>query len=150
MRGEVAGLNCVINERDRRGQHQVSTASIQALTDVFAVRVPRSKIALNMDEDRAFSKMVHDTLRRQTTHLHSHLIALSAKCANDRVIMLLKSLRQRAVDAQALKATRRLPISQVILARVANVSVVHMNRIAQKLRSDGFLDWSAEGVLLSD
>jgi CRP/FNR family transcriptional regulator, anaerobic regulatory protein len=148
MRGEVAGLNCVVLEPDRRGQHPISTASILALTDVFAVRVPRRKISAHFEEDRAFSKMVHDTLRRQTAHLHSHLVALSAKCAHDRVTMLLQSLYQRAIEARALTGTKRLPISQVILARVANISAVHMNRIAQKLRLDGFLDWTTEGVQL--
>ncbi len=149
MRGEVAGLNCVMLERDRKGQHEISTASIQALTDVFAVRVPRYKIADNMDEDRTFSRMVHDTLRRQTAHLHSHLVALSAKSAHDRVMMLLRSFDKRARDSKALTPAQRLPISQVVLARVANISVVHMNRIAQKLRLDGFLDWTPEGVLLN-
>jgi CRP-like cAMP-binding protein len=148
MRGEVAGLNCVMLERDRGGQSQISTASILALTDVFAVRVPRKKINLNLDEDRAFSKMVNDTLRRQSMHLHSHLVALSAKSAHDRVIMLLRSLQLRAHELNATKGEDRLPISQVIMARIANVSVVHMNRIAQKLRLDGLLDWNAEGVLL--
>jgi hypothetical protein len=28
--------------------------------------------------------------------------------------------------------------------------VVHMNRIAQKLRLDGYLDWNSEGVLVND
>ena len=149
MRGEVAGLNCVMLERDRKSQYQISTASIQALTDVFAVRVPRYKITHNMEEDRAFSRMVHDTLRRQTEHLHSHLVALSAKSAQDRVMMLLRSFDKRARETKALTAAQRLPISQVVLARVANISVVHMNRIAQKLRLDGFLDWTPEGVLLS-
>lgn len=150
MRGEVAGLNCVMYERDRKGQHQISTASIQALTDVFVVRVPRCEMTSYADSDRAFSKLVYDTLRRQSAHLHAHLVALSAKSAHDRVIMLLRSLHDRAIASHALKATQRLPISQVILARVANISVVHMNRIIQKLRVDGCLDWNSDGVLLSD
>jgi CRP/FNR family transcriptional regulator, anaerobic regulatory protein len=148
MRGEVAGLNCVMLERAAKGHHQISTATIQALTDVFAVRVPRHKISQSLDQDHAFSKMAHETLRRQTAHLHSHLVALSAKSAHERVIMLLRSLRQRARQANILTTNQRLPISQVILARVANVSVVHMNRIVQKLRLDGLLDWTADGVLL--
>jgi CRP/FNR family transcriptional regulator, anaerobic regulatory protein len=149
MRGEVAGLNCVMMESTPKEQQQISTASILALTDVFAVRVPRSKISQNMEEDRAFSKMVHDVLRRQSAHLHAHLVALSAKSAHERVTLLLRSLYDRAVLSHALKDTRRIPISQVVLARIANISVVHMNRIAQKLRLDGYLDWSAEGVLLN-
>ena len=148
MRGEVAGLNCVVLERDRKGHQPISTASILALTDVFSVRVPRRKMSVHIDGDHIFSKMVHDTLRRQTAHLHSHLVALSAKCAHDRVLMLLRSLHQRAVEANALKGGDRLPISQVTLARVANISVVHLNRITQKMRVDGFLDWTTDGVLL--
>lgn len=148
MRGEVAGLNCVMMERDRKSPQPISTASILALTDVFAVRVPRCKISLSLDEDRVFSKMVHDTLRRQSAHLHSHLVALSARNSHDRVVLLLRSLYRRAVESSALKAFQPLPISQVTLAGVANISVVHMNRIVQKLRSDGFLEWTSDGVVL--
>ena len=149
MRGEVAGLNCAMHEHDKRGQYQISTASILALTDVLAVRLPRSRVIQDMQDDRAFSKVVNDTLRCQTEHLHSHLVALSAKSAHDRVIMLLRSFYARARHAHALPPSMRLPISQVVLARVANISVVHMNRIAQKLRHDGFLDWTQEGVLIN-
>jgi CRP-like cAMP-binding protein len=148
LRGEVAGLNCVIAECDKRGSGEVTTAAISALTDVFAVRIPRHKIDVRNDDDRAFAKMMHETLRRQSAHLHDHLVALSAKNANDRVLMMLKSLQLRARAAFGGLSDDRLPISQVILARIANISVVHMNRIAQKLRQEGILDWSNEGVRL--
>jgi CRP-like cAMP-binding protein len=148
MRGDVAALNCFTLESDRKEQRQIATAAISAVTDVFTVKVPRSKICRNLEEGSVFSTMVHDMLLHKANQLHAHMVALSAKCANDRVMLMLRSLYDRALRAQALNSTRRLPLSQVILARIANISVVHMNRIAQKLRQDGFLDWSTEGVLL--
>jgi CRP-like cAMP-binding protein len=146
MRGEVAGLNCVSSQNDVREKRKVATASISALTDVFAIRLPRRQIDRFSDEDRAFTRMLHETLRRQSAHLHDQLVALSAKTANDRVLMMLKSLQHRAQHAFGVCASARLPVSQVVLARIANISVVHMNRIAQKLRQEGVLDWSHEGV----
>jgi CRP-like cAMP-binding protein len=149
MRGEVAGLNCVTFGGGWRGHYEISTASIQALTDVFAVRLPRYQIANNIPDDSALSKMVHDILQLQTVHLHNHLLALCAKSAQARVVMLLQSLFQRAIERQVIKPTQRLPISQVTIAKVANVSVVHMNRIVQKLRLDGVLDWTTDGVSMT-
>jgi CRP-like cAMP-binding protein len=146
LRGEVAGLNCVTSQADKRELRPVSTATISALTDVFAVRLPRCRLDGLSDDDRAFAVMLHDTLRRQSAHLHDQLVALSAKTAHDRVVMMLKSLQQRANLATGNSASERLPVSQVVLARIANISVVHMNRIAQKLRHEGIVDWSGEGV----
>jgi CRP-like cAMP-binding protein len=148
MRGDVAGLGCSMLESDREVPRLTSTASISAVTDVFALRVPRNKISRSMEEDSSFSKMVQDVLWHQADRLHAHMVTLSAKCAHDRVTAMLRSFYDRALNAGAFTDARRLPISQVILARVANISVVHMNRIAQKLRQDGFLEWSADGVLL--
>jgi CRP-like cAMP-binding protein len=146
LRGEVAGLNCVTAVGDQKRFQSVTTASLTALTDVFAVRVPRYRIDVRSDDDRGFARMIHDTLRRQSSHLHDHLVALSARNANERVVLILKSLKKRANAAFGTSRSDRLPVSQVVLARIANISVVHMNRIAQKLRQDGVLDWSNEGV----
>jgi CRP-like cAMP-binding protein len=146
LRGEVAGLNCVASNHGHKPKQPVATATISALTDVFAVRVPRRRLDRLNEDDKAFARLLHDTLRRQSAHLHDQLVALSAKTANDRVLLLLKSLKHRAQIAFGTCAHERLPVSQVVLARLANVSVVHMNRIAQKLRQEGVLDWSHEGV----
>jgi CRP-like cAMP-binding protein len=146
LRGEVAGLNCVTAVSDQKRFQSVTTASLTALTDVFAVRVPRYRIDVRSDDDRGFARMIHETLRRQSSHLHDHLVALSARNANERVVLILKSLKKRANEAFGASRTDRLPVSQVVLARIANISVVHMNRIAQKLRQEGILDWSNEGV----
>jgi CRP-like cAMP-binding protein len=150
MRGEVAGLNSVAFEGHCDGEAlPVSTAFIHALTDVFALRVPRSLILAAADEDRALGHMIQDVLRRQSASLHNHLVALSAKCASDRVVQILRSLHARALEQGSItRSDCRLPISQVVLAKFANLSVVHLNRIAQKLRQDGVLDWNSDGVCL--
>jgi CRP-like cAMP-binding protein len=146
LRGEFAGLNCVASVPEQGHDNTMATATITALTDVFAVRIPRRQLDQINHEDRAFAHLFHDTLRRQASHLHDQLVALSAKTANDRVLMMLRSLHRRAQCAFGLCPKTKLPVSQVVLARLANISVVHMNRIAQKLRHEGVLEWSHEGV----
>jgi CRP-like cAMP-binding protein len=146
LRGEVAGLNCVTSNSGSHQKHRIATATISALTDVFAVWIPRRKLDQLNDDDRAFARTLHETLRRQSAHLHDQLVALSAKTANDRVLRMLQTLHNRAQFAFGPCGYERLPISQVVFARLANISVVHMNRIAQKLRQEGVLDWSNEGV----
>jgi CRP-like cAMP-binding protein len=148
MRGEVAGINSVSFEARCDGQiAPVSTAFIHALTDVFALSIPRDKFLAGAEDDCVFGPVIRDILRRQVASQHSHFVALSAKLASDRILQIVRTLHSRALEQGAISTFgSRLPISQVVMAKFANISVVHLNRIAQKLRHDGHLDWNGDGV----
>jgi CRP-like cAMP-binding protein len=150
LRGEIAGINSVSFEPLGDGQTvPVATAFIHALTDVYALNLPRAKFMAEAEDDRALGPLIRDILRQQSASLHNHLVALSAKSSGDRILQIVRTLHARALQQGAIsRADCRLPISQVLMAKFANISVVHLNRIAQKLRQDGLLDWNGDGVCL--
>jgi hypothetical protein len=112
--------------------------------------VPRAHVFDENDEDPCFTRDVVGLLQSQCAWNHDRMVAQSAPTAFDRVVKQLQLLNHHAVQNSAVQPGERLPISQAIFARMMSISAVHMNRIVQKLRVDGVVDWSAEGVLILD
>jgi CRP-like cAMP-binding protein len=146
MKGDFAGLNCIAISSCAKVDAQTATASLQALTDVSVLKIPRNKIGSAHIDDPELNFELLQILKAQSKWYHSRMIALSASSSITRVYHLLKAMFRRALDCGALRPAERLPLSQVVVSHMANISVVHMNRIAQKLRREGLFDWNYEGV----
>jgi CRP-like cAMP-binding protein len=131
--GDLMPLECLFDPLVR--QHY------RTLTPVVAARFPLDAFRALIEDDRAFAASL---LRRQSAHaaaLCERLSAVGRRNAYERVTHLLLELWHRAAGRGAPETGDfELPLTQEILADALGLSVIHVNRTLQRLRSDGLFD----------
>lgn len=121
--------------------------SVGSLTPVTLARIPRKQMEDLLAErpmlTRAFlwAQMVDEAV------LRAWLVSLGRRDALERAAHLFCELWARARNVGlALNHGIALPITQEELSDALGLTAVHVNRVLQRLRSDGLLDWR-KGVL---
>ncbi|CAN7437231.1 Crp/Fnr family transcriptional regulator [Phenylobacterium sp. LjRoot225] len=89
--------------------------------------------------DRAAASIT-DAIRQREQRLFDHVVRIGRLTAKERVLNLLLELHDR-LDAVGLvkENSFRLPLTQEVFADALGLSVVHINRTLQQLRSEGML-----------
>jgi CRP-like cAMP-binding protein len=131
--GEIAGFR----------EHQTEALSdLSALTDVTVADVTALRNAVS--EDLAGREMAQAWRRMAEAREESalrHLMRLGRLSALERTAQLILELYER-LSAAGLVAGQAMPmpLTQEQLADHLGLSVVHLNRILQQLRRDGFIE----------
>jgi CRP-like cAMP-binding protein len=81
----------------------------------------------------------------------AQIARLGSLDAHDRVVDLLLELHERLGGAGLVVETSLdLPLTQETIAQALGLSVVHLNRTVQRLRSEQALTWNGKTVCLTD
>jgi CRP-like cAMP-binding protein len=131
--GEIAGFR----------EHQLEAVSdLTALTDAVVADVTPLRTAVSEDLAgpglaEAWRRMVE---AREEQALR-HLMRLGRLSAMERTAQLILELYERLSDAGAVSGpVMPMPLTQEQLSDHLGLSVVHLNRILQQLRRDGFIE----------
>lgn len=89
---------------------------------------------------------------KEETELEQHMVSLGKRNARERVAALAVWLLQRAIETGIAQGGNRvaIPLTQVQIADVTGLSVVHANRTLQSLRRDGIVDWKPNLLIVPD
>lgn len=117
-----------------------TTAAITAVTPIRIVEIPHSRVREEIERRPDFGIALGRQLARQNALLKEWMASLGRRSAISRTAHLICeiSARTSGSDVEAIP----FPLTQIELADVLGLSVVHVNRVLQQLRAQGLIDLS--------
>lgn len=118
-----------------------SSVSIRASTKVTALLLPRARIDLLLGGRPALQRALSEQVARDATRLEQWITNLGRLSALERTAHLLCEVHYRLNAAgRAVDGRCAFPFQQPDLADMLGLSVVHVNRVLQELRSSKLID----------
>lgn len=132
--------------------HRSSLAATVALTAVNRADARPIQHVLDRPETAPdLAQAVHAAIRLEEALLHDHIVRLGRQTAYERMCHLMLEFRDRlATVGLAHQDSFPLPLTQEMLADATGLSVVHVNRVLQQLRSDGLIELRGGRATLLD
>ena len=115
--------------------------AVAALTELKTVSARPLVEAAAHPDSAALARAVRLTARLDDLLLLNQLLRLGQQTARERVVHLILELHERLGWVGLARDDRfAMPLTPDVLADALGLSVVHMNRALQQLRTDGLLD----------
>jgi CRP-like cAMP-binding protein len=121
---------------------------VRALCAVRVVKVDRAVIFARMDQHSALIDRLRLAAAQEHTILGAWLLNIGQRKAPERIAHLFCELatRMRKIGLPQVDGGYEVPLTQTDLADALGLTSVHVNRVLQKLRDRGFIDFR-RGVL---
>ena len=130
--GDWVGLSDVIG-----GYH---VQGLTAVTSVTAARLPKDALQKLIAMDAELSALFTNYMVRDARISQEWLVGLGRRSAYARTAHLICEIALRHAETDPLVSGRcPFPLTQVELADVLGLSIVHVNRVFQRLRSEGLI-----------
>jgi CRP-like cAMP-binding protein len=127
------------------------THSVEALTDVILCVLPRAKIWPLYKNFEGLAFDVTWLAAREEAMLTEYLATVGQRNSMERVAFVLLDLFRRAQRSGLVKKGElTLPIAQHHLADTIGFSLVHTNKVLQKLRRTGCFSWTNSTFVMRD
>lgn len=141
--GDLIGLQASMFE--------AMTHSVEALTDVTLCILPRAKIWPLYKHYEGLAFDVTWLAAREEMLLTDYLATVGQRNSIERVAFILLDLFRRARRSGLVKKDEmKLPIAQHHLADTIGFSLVHTNKMLQKLRRTGCFNWTNSTFAMRD
>jgi CRP-like cAMP-binding protein len=129
----------------------LSTVSIRATTAIQVAELPRRRLDQITNAHPAITSWLLRVVSSDAAMLEQWAIGLGRLSAYERLAHLLceTSVRMQATDLLR-EGVYDFPLTQGHLADVLGLSVVHVNRILQRLRNDGLIELRAGRLRIKD
>jgi CRP-like cAMP-binding protein len=141
--GDIADLQALYHRKLRY--------SLTALGPAIIARIPRT---LLLDALNASPRLRHAfelQIVVEGAILRERIVSLHRRDATSRVAQLLCDLTYRLQSVGiAADYTLNIPWTQADLARLTGISIVHTNRVVQRLRRIGAIEWANKRVEIRD
>lgn len=129
----------------------VMTHSVEALTDVTLCILPRAKMWPLYKNFEGLAFDVTWLAAREEMLLSDYLATVGQRNSIERVAFVLLDLFRRAQRSGLVKKDEMtLPIAQQLLADTIGFSLVHTNKMLQKLRRTGCFNWTNSTFVMRD
>jgi CRP-like cAMP-binding protein len=121
---------------------------VRALCAARVVKVDRAVVLARMDQHSALLDRLRLAAAREHTILGAWLLNIGQRKAPERIAHLFCELatRMRKIGLPQVDGGYEAPLTQTDLADALGLTSVHVNRVLQKLRQRGFIDFR-RGVL---
>jgi CRP-like cAMP-binding protein len=135
--GELVGM-C-------KQERPLAVSTVIAITQVTTCRAPDSKLHPALERAYAISNALEEA------YLLAQITRLGRYSALERLADVMLELRERLVLAGQVRDGRfDMPLTQEVLADVLGLTSVHVNRMVQQARGEGWLEWRARRVTIAD
>ena len=126
--------------------HPLATSSVIAVTPTRIGRAPEAGLSPSLARVYA----LNDALER--AYLLAQITRLGRLNAHERLADFLLELHERFALAGLVRGDGRfdMPLTQEVMADVLGLTPVHVNRVVQHSRRDGWLEWRAKRVTIHD
>ena len=128
-----------------RHDRPISVSTVVAITPVTTCRAPDSGQHAGLAQAYALSAALDEA------YLLAQITRLGRLSALERLADVMLELYERLViSGQVYKGAFDMPLTQEMLADVLGLTPVHVNRMVQQARHQGWLEWRARRVTISD
>jgi CRP-like cAMP-binding protein len=125
--------------------HPLAVSTVVAITPVTTCRPPDSAHHPPLCQAYGVSRALEEA------YLLAQITRLGRLSALERLGDVLLELRERlALSGQVRGGTFEMPLTQEMLADVLGLTPVHINRMVQQARREGWLEWRARRVTITD
>lgn len=137
----------IIEIQPRSNQGSRATMALTRLETVDTATMLRDELEQGAT---ALAEAVDRARARRCERLYDHVVRLGRQSAYERVVHLLLELHERLeIVGLAKGGSFRVPLTQEHLADALGLSLVHVNRTIQQLRSDGLIELRSGAVTLT-
>ena len=121
---------------------------VKALSAARVAKVDRQLVLSRMDQHSALVDQLRQSASQEHTILGAWLLNMGQRKAPERIAHLFCELatRMRKIGLEQVDGGYEVPLTQMDLADALGLTSVHVNRVLQKLREKGFIDFR-RGVL---
>jgi CRP-like cAMP-binding protein len=141
--GDLIGLQASMFE--------AMTHSVEALTDVTLCILPRAKIWALYKNFEGLAFDVTWLAAHEEAMLTDYLATVGQRNSAERIAFVLLDLFRRSRRSGMVKKDElKLPITQHHLADTIGFSLVHTNKVLQKLRRTGCFNWTNSTFVMRD
>lgn len=117
-----------------------TAASLNALTSVVVARLPLNRFARLFINSPRFAMAMFLSAQRERVALMDGITRIGRRSSLERMAEFLLDLRERLSAAGVVRENRfDLPLRQYEIADLLGITVVHVNRIFNKLVRDGLI-----------
>jgi CRP-like cAMP-binding protein len=142
MPGEVCDLSAVLSGKRRNG--------ILSLTPCQVAEIPRN-VFTELCARTSFLRALLAMAAGEEAILREWLANMGQERADRRVAHMLCELRLRLEAAGLCRnSVLHLPVTQEELGESLGISTVHVNRVLQKLRADGLIQFRGRSMVIPD
>jgi len=128
-------------------QHDCALAvsAVVALTDVKLCRAPSGDTSPALEQVYAVSKAFEEA------YLLSQITRLGRLNAHERICdVLLELLERLELAGQSQGGTFDFPLTQEMLGDAVGLTPVHVNRMVQQARREGWIEWRGRRIQIKD
>jgi CRP-like cAMP-binding protein len=128
----------------------VALSSTVALTTTVVAQIPLVSDAIAGPDTRSgLGAIAWCMLRHEEACLLNQITRVGRQTAYERIANLLLELYHRLKSVSFVQGTQYvLPVTQEMLADALGLSVVHTNRILQRLRREHLIEWNSSAINL--
>lgn len=142
--GDLVGLQAIFGEPHANG--------LEALTNARLCQFERDRFFDLVTNDSRFAYEVIWLAAEEEAALEEILAAVGQRSARERAAFLAVHFFERGIATGLVGADHRLgmPLSQLQIADILGLSLVHVNRTLGALRRDGLVIWAEGGIRIQD
>ncbi|MGI9170557.1 MAG: Crp/Fnr family transcriptional regulator [Caulobacteraceae bacterium] len=135
---------------DEAGASRKADHAVRALTRVRVAWIPRPRLRATLAEHRGLASAVRMAVAMEEAILRAWLVNLGQRPAYQRMAFFLCEMAERVSGGTGGAERFALPLTQQTLACVLGLTPVHVNRVLQRLRSEGLVDFHNGMVTMRD
>mgnify|MGYP000002861706 FL=1 len=142
--GDLLGLQSAFDEP--------AAHAVEALVDARLCRFPRGRFTELIASHPGLGYDITWLAAQEETALEGHIVSLGQRSARERVAYLAVWLIDRARATCLADNGNRvgLPITQVQIADMLGLSLVHTNRTLRQLLREGLVEWKSREIRIPD
>ena len=125
---------------------------VKALSAARVAKVDRLLVLSRMDQHSALVDQLRQSASQEHTILGAWLLNMGQRKAPERIAHLFCELatRMRKIGLEQVDGGYEVPLTQMDLADALGLTSVHVNRVLQKLREKGFIDFRRGALSIRD
>lgn len=137
--GEIIGA-------DEAGSPRRTDFALRTLTRTQVAWFPRARLREVLDDHPRIATAMRAAAAVEKAILRAWLVNLGQRTAIERLAFLFCEMSERLGDEKGAAQRFALPLTQQSLADVLGLTPVHVNRVLQRLRRDGLVEFH-DGLL---
>jgi len=124
-------------------EHPLAVATVVAITPVRTCRAPSAEVSPALRRAYAVSRALDEA------YLLAEIVRLGRMTALERIgDVLLELLERLTLVGLVGNATFEMPLTQEMLSDVLGLTPVHVNRMLQQARREGWIEWRGKRVTI--
>ena len=139
--GDLVGLSAVVCGHQSQG--------LAALTSVKAAEIPKDALLKLIESNAELAYLLTRDMARDARIAQEWLVGLGRRSAYVRAAHLICEIVSRYVEIDPAVCDRYpFPLTQAELADALGLSIVHVNRVLQRLRGEGLIELASNALTI--